>query len=80
MRLDFPEPETPVTEVSTPSGIDASSARRLLRVTSFKVKNSFDDLRFSGSVEPEVKIYFPVMDLSIFLRRAKARCIKFLPL
>ena len=32
-RLDLPEPETPVTEVKTPSGKRASRSWRLLRVT-----------------------------------------------
>jgi hypothetical protein len=31
-RLDLPEPETPVTDVSTPSGKRASRSLRLLRV------------------------------------------------
>ncbi|CAM5594707.1 hypothetical protein SVIOM342S_04538 [Streptomyces violaceorubidus] len=32
-RVDFPEPDTPVTAVSTPSGNRAVTPRRLCRVT-----------------------------------------------
>ncbi|GAB1537441.1 hypothetical protein NUACC21_00830 [Scytonema sp. NUACC21] len=49
MRVDFPEPETPVTETSLPNGISTSMFLRLLRRAFLMTKlRPFPSLRVAG--------------------------------
>ena len=56
-RLDFPDPDTPVTAVNTPSGKATSRSRRLFRVTPaslsqpFGRRDSYDIRDFAANLD-----------------------------
>ena len=69
-RVDFPEPDTPVTATNNPSGISTSISLRLFSLAPLTVNLRFGStgrriLGISIAFRPE--IYAPVMDSLLFI-------------
>ena len=67
MRVDLPEPDTPVTQVNNPTGILACTDCKLLpRAPMISKKRSFTGMRFSGTaIASRPERYAPVKE-SVF--------------
>ena len=72
MRVDLPEPDTPVTDTKQPSGMSTSTLRRLFsRAPLIEIQSSPGSRRSSGTgIDSRWLRYLPVIDFRLLRRPA----------